>query len=453
MNNEENNSNIFFSKPNNDVVKPDLMASMPTQNSSTTNTEIKPVNQMTQENSVQMTPNNIQKQEVMTQTPNVTPTINQSNVAQSINNQATSNPVINNQTTGLNSVDKTPKVTPIINQNNINQFQINEQQDSQPANLIAEPTRLNQTFINDNDEELLNAYIGKNYEKIKSRNYNFSALFFGIIYLFYRKMILLGILLFSVSILITLFITPIFPFIINIILCFTFNKLYIKRSNKKINKIKSNNPSATKEMLTALCAEKGGVSIVILILGIFVITVITFIAVTIAIMKGTITIFGNIISDFVDKTNSGLNGEYKGVLMYDSSINMEDEFTITPMEPFQNKSDEYNYEYEFRYEEGTDVFKDCGFSLNAVQGFSDGSELVRQIAEYNSETISNNVAQTTINGINWTWFSKTNSIGTTYYYGTTKNNKAYLFKYEINSSTSPECPTYRQTILNSIIEK
>lgn len=88
-----------------------------------------------------------------------------------------------------------------------------------------------------------------------------------------------------------------------------------------------------------------------------------------------------------------------------------------------------------------------------MQGFSDGSELVKQMAEYNSENISNNIDQATINGINWTWFSKTNSIGTTYYYGTTKDNKAYLFEYDINSGTSPECPTYRQTILNSIIEK
>ena len=451
MNNEENNSNIFFSKPNNDVVKPDLMASMPTQNSSTTNTEIKPVNQMTQENSVQMTPNNIQKQEVMTQTPNVTPTINQSNVAQSINNQATSNPVINNQTTGLNSVDKTPKVTPIINQNNINQFQINEQQDSQPANLIAEPTRLNQTFINDNDEELLNAYIGKNYEKIKSRNYNFSALFFSMIYLFYRKMVLFGILLFIVSILISLFITPIFPFIINIVLCFTFNKLYLKNANKRINKIKSNNPSATKEMLIALCAEKGGVSIIRIILGLFAVIFIATIIIMISVMMGAVTIFGNLFKDFADKTTSSLNGEYNGVLIHDTTINMVDNFSLTPVEPFQNESNTSNYNYKFTNNESSGVFKDCEFSLIAVQGFSDGADLIKQMAEYNDAT--DNIFTKNINNINWTGFSTIDNIGTTYYYGTTKDNKAYLFKYDIEKNASLECASYQQTILNSIMKK
>ena len=414
MNNEENNSNIFFSKPDNNIAKPDLMASMPTQNSSTANTEMRAVNQITQENNVQMTPNNIQKPDLMTQTSNVTPTINQSN---------------------------------------INQSQINEQQDSQPANLIAEPNSLNQSFIMDNDEELLKAYVGKNYDKIANKQFNFAAFFFNSFYLCYRKMTLYGILLFAINLIVSLFINIFLPIIISLIIGFVFNKLYLKRAHKKINNIKVNNPSANKDTLIALCTNKGGVSIIRIILGVFVNVTIAFIVIVIAVMNGALTLFGNIISDFADKTNSGLNGEYKGVLMYDTSINIEDEFAITPIEPFQNKSDEYSYQYEFKYEEGTDVFKDCGFSLNAVQGFSDGSELVKQMAEYNSENISNNIDQATINGINWTWFSKTNSIGTTYYYGTTKDNKAYLFEYDINRGTSPECPTYRQTILNSIIEK
>lgn len=59
------------------------MASMPTQNSSTANTEMRAVNQITQENNVQMTPNNIQKPDLMTQTSNVTPTISQNNINQS----------------------------------------------------------------------------------------------------------------------------------------------------------------------------------------------------------------------------------------------------------------------------------------------------------------------------------------------------------------------------------
>ena len=264
-------------------------------------------------------------------------------------------------------------------------------------------------------------------------------------------MALFGILLFIVTTLITLFITPIFPFIVSIVLCFTFNKLYLKNAHKKINKIKSNNPSATKEMLIALCAEKDGVSIIRIILGSFAITFIATIIIMISVTMGAVTIFGNLFKDFADKTTSSLNGEYNGVLIHDTSINMIDNFSLTPVGPFQDKSDTYNYNYKFTNSESSGVFKDCEFSLIAVQGFSDGADLIKQMADYNDAT--DNVFTKNINNINWTGFSTIDSIGTTYYYGTTKDNKAYLFEYDIESSTSSECSSYQQTILNSIMKK
>lgn len=376
MNNEENNSNIFFSKPNDNLSKPDLMASMPNQNSGP---------------------------DLMNQTPN-------------------------------------------LNQTTVNQ----------PTNLIAEPNQINKSFVtnnSNNDEELLKAYIGKNYEKITNNKFNFSAFFFNAFYLCYRKMALLGILVFTINAILCFFVNPLLSIVFNIVIGATFNKLYLKKAGKKINKIKSDNLNATGDTLIALCTDKGGVSIVRIILGSFVIIVIAFITVMIAVMMGAVTIFGNLFKDFADKTADGLNGNYNGVLIYDSSVNIKDEFSITPVGPFQDESEEYSYEYKFENEEGARVFKDCSFSLNAVQGFSDGSTLVKQMSEYDSDNITDNLSTQVLNDINWTWFSKTNGIGTTYYYGTTKNNKAYLFQYEVQEDTSPDCASYRETILNSIIEK
>lgn len=151
---------------------------------------------------------------------------------------------------------------------------------------------------------------------------------------------------------------------------------------------------------------------------------------------GLSSLFGNMINDFINRTNSGLNGTYNGVMVYDSSINMNDEFYLTPVGPFQDESDEYDYKYEFKCEEGTDVFRDCSFSLQAIKGFSEGEDLIHQLAEFNSDNIVDNIATQSINNINWACFSKTDNIGTTYYYGTTKDNKAYLFQYDINRGTS-----------------
>ena len=454
MNNEKDNSNIFFSKPSDNLSKPDLMAPMQEQNTQpnsenqtlnvSSNTNVNPINQPLSSSNITNVENN--------------PTSELNNINQNTqpnSENQTLNVSSNTNVNPINQPESTSNITNIENNptselNNINQ---NTQPNSvsQPTNLIAEPTRLNQTFINDNDEELLNAYIGKNNEKIKSRNYNFSALFFSMIYLFYRKMVLFGILLFIVSILISLFITPIFPFIINIVLCFTFNKLYLKNANKKINKIKSNNPSATKEMLIALCAEKGGVSIIRIILGLFAVIFIATIIIMISVMMGAVTIFGNLFKDFADKTTSSLNGEYNGVLIHDTTINMVDNFSLTPVEPFQNESNTSNYNYKFTNNESSGVFKDCEFSLIAVQGFSDGAVLIKQMAEYNDAT--DNIFTKNINNINWTGFSTIDNIGTTYYYGTTKDNKAYLFKYDIEKNASLECASYQQTILNSIMKK
>ena len=54
------------------------------------------------------------------------------------------------------------------------------------------------TFFNNEtkDDELLKLYVDKNYGKISSRFINFSAILFGPFYYMYRKMLMLGILIF-----------------------------------------------------------------------------------------------------------------------------------------------------------------------------------------------------------------------------------------------------------------
>ena len=44
------------------------------------------------------------------------------------------------------------------------------------------------------DEELVNAYIGRNADKIRNKHFSFCTLLFGPFYIFYRKMWLYGVL-------------------------------------------------------------------------------------------------------------------------------------------------------------------------------------------------------------------------------------------------------------------
>ena len=60
------------------------------------------------------------------------------------------------------------------------------------------------------------------------------------------------------------------------------------------------------------------------------------------------------------------------------------------------------------------------------------------------------VTLTTINNIIWYTFSVEDAFGKTYYYGTTKNNKVYLLKYEIEKDADSMCESYKDQIINSI---
>ena len=302
----------------------------------------------------------------------------------------------------------------------------------------------------------LKAYVGKNYDKITKKKFNFSAFFFGSLYLCYRKMLLFGLLLFIITIIATNFISPIISLLLMFIMGLATNQFYINYANKKIKQIKDKHPDSSREELISLCTSKGGTSFPRLIVGFIIQLIVAIIVALILSIIGLSSLFGNLINDFMNRNNSGFNTTFEGangVIIYDSSININDEFHLTPVGPFQDESDEYGYEYGFRYEESADIFNECSFSLYAVTGFSDGDDLIRQLVESNSDNIVDNIATQSINNINWTWFSETDRIGTTYYYGTTKDNKAYLFKYQIERGTSLDCDSYRETILNSIVKE
>lgn len=118
------------------------------------------------------------------------------------------------------------------------------------------------------EDELIKCYIGKNndklFEKVKnpnsiSKNFNIFAFLFGPIYFMYRKMYLIGIIIWLVTtILFSVF--PVLVFLIYIINGCIFIKMYNLHINKKINKIRLENNNATFDELKSICLKKGGVN-------------------------------------------------------------------------------------------------------------------------------------------------------------------------------------------------
>lgn len=210
---------------------------------------------------------------------NVVPTQQQNNYSNQPNND-----YISNNLNGMNST----VIGPMSNNNNnmestiINPVPINQQINLQQSQNYTSNT-------NFNDDELLKVFIGKNYEKITTKPFNFASFFFTTFYMFYRKMFLYGILLFIVNLIISNFVIKnvfIVSILLGIIVGFLFNKIYLYYAKKKINKIKLENPQKNNEELKAICLTKGGTSIGKIFLGILVQFCIAFVVIIIMIIMG-----------------------------------------------------------------------------------------------------------------------------------------------------------------------
>lgn len=147
-----------------------------------------------------------------------------------------------------------------ININNANQYMSNMQ------NLNMSNGMPNSNFIQNKaniDEILLDAYIGKNADKIKNTKFSFPFFFFSYIYAYYRKMWAFGTLILVLLIIVILSLSK-FSFnlvtllVLIFVLSFAFKNIYLSNARKKVQKIKTNNPNATPEQLITICQNKGG---------------------------------------------------------------------------------------------------------------------------------------------------------------------------------------------------
>lgn len=145
------------------------------------------------------------------------------------------------------------------------------------------------------DEILLKAYIGNNYEKITTRPFNFAGFFLGTFYLFYRKMFLYGLLLFLINFILMSLINNIFvSLIFCIIIGLLINKLYLKFAKKNIAKIKLQNTQANQNSLIELCTTKGRTSFGNVFLGLLGEIVIAFVVAQLMLLMGFNNMFQNI---------------------------------------------------------------------------------------------------------------------------------------------------------------
>lgn len=131
---------------------------------------------------------------------------------------------------------------------------------------------ISQEYEKDIDEELIQAYIGKNEKKIRRKGGTILPTLVGPAYYFYRKLYIEGVIWLGIIIIAELFLEnyalSIYSFSATIA-GFIFRILYLNKVNKDISKIKKENLHKSIEELKNICSKKGGTNELVVFIVIF----------------------------------------------------------------------------------------------------------------------------------------------------------------------------------------
>jgi len=131
------------------------------------------------------------------------------------------------------------------------------------------------TFTNNyvniiSDEQLIDAYIGKNAEQIKKGGFSIWSFLFGMFYVIYRKMWLLSTVGIVISLVANLFLPTFATYIVGAFgwaVAFQFNKWYLENAKENVEKIKNENFGVSQQNLIEICRKKGGTSIIAVVIA------------------------------------------------------------------------------------------------------------------------------------------------------------------------------------------
>ncbi len=298
--------------------------------------------------------------------------------------------------------------------------QFNNGQTNLNFNNNQQSTVINQ--VNNTDDGLVRAYIGKNADKLLKGNFSFCVFLFGAIYVLYRKMWLLGIIWIVINVISMMFLPTyswIISFVINIFLMFQFKKIYIKHVHEEVAKIESENPGKSREELGSICSKKGGTTLIPIFLVILFYVVILYFLIS-AIMNVSDTSIGNLnvsipkIFKLSDYSNNNLK-------MYDAH------------------ADDYSYSCNLTIK-----------SSNADFLNNDAKEYLEDDIYVSDKNTFSGISEKVINNNTWYYATVKSDYGQDYYYSIMNNNIIYEVEFSINTDKDNTCSNAHKEILESL---
>lgn len=293
-----------------------------------------------------------------------------------------------------------------------------------------------------NDEALINAYIGKNADKLKNGGFSVNTFFFGNIYVLYRKMWMLGIVWFLVSMIISMFLSSlsgVLTLAANIFISTQFKKWYLKHVEEKVDKIKADNPNASYEQLLVICTKKGGTTIIPVI--IFIVLYIVAIGVIIFTVSGTI-------EEAIKKTN-----RYDNIYNNNYSVTGSGDIgnlSLTIPSSFEKGSYSSNSYLSYSlYDYNSNDYCRIEVSTMDSRYYDSINAYLEDNVYYTINDTVSSVEQKNINSNNWVYMSVKSANNTTYYYASEDNDKIYEIEFSITED-SGKCSSAHTSIINSL---
>lgn len=329
-------------------------------------------------------------------------------------------------------------------QNNISNITQQQQENIQNINNLQTQNSISNTEqieildnleedITNNDDDLINTYMGKNAEKLKDGGISGYTLLFGPIYILYRKMWLLGLISAGIIILANIFLKSyslIVLLVISIILSFKFKDLYLNYVKEKVNKIKRENIGKSKEELMIICSKKGGTSLLPVI--------------ALVIIHG-VTIYIQLV---LSSNTANYKSDY---YTEDTSITMKKlKFTIP--KNFKNpKSNDTTYR-KYNIVKNNDSDDDCMLEIARHDASLYNNDAKKTFDIYTSyfKNDYSKIEEKRVNNNTWYYgFYKTEK-AQGYQYSILKKGDIYSIDFTITNDVNKNCSNAYNTIINSL---
>lgn len=303
------------------------------------------------------------------------------------------------------------------------------------------------------DEKYFAYYIGKNYNAITTKKFNFSAFLFGGYYLIYRKVYAIGILWLLINFVISL-LTPVgdvsiyisfLALIISYVSCgYMANTIILNHVASRILNYKIEDSKRVKEF----CKKRGGTSIIYALLSILV---------------GAMLFTGVVYKYAYDQVNDYLNNgiapstneknemlkRFSGTFKYNENVIIKDVISVNIPSEYSKSGVSTNYSINYQFGNGSEVLPISTVELYPIEGNEDIEEYIKAICDYYME-LPSNIKQFELNGLKWYTILSTDGNKNTIYALTRKNDQTILYKFMYFYNHEEQLLPYYEIILNSI---